>query len=94
VTIGHSAVVHGCTVEDGALIGIGAIVLDGATVGAGAMVGAGALVPPGMVVPAGVLALGVPARIAGPLSAAQRRMGPRAVANYIARKEAYRHGDM
>jgi carbonic anhydrase/acetyltransferase-like protein (isoleucine patch superfamily) len=94
VTIGHSAVVHGCTVEDGALIGIGAIVLDGATVGAGAMVGAGALVPPGMVVPAGVLALGVPARITGPLSAAQRRMGPRAVANYIARKEAYRRGDM
>ncbi len=77
---------------DGALIGIGAIVLDGATVGAGAMVGAGALVPPGMDVPAGMLALGVPAKVVGPLSDAQRRMGPHAVANYVARKETYRSG--
>lgn len=92
VTVGHRAVVHGCTVEDGALIGIGAIVLDGATVGAGAMVGAGALVPPGMVVPAGMLVLGVPARVVGPLSEAQRRMGPQTVEKYVARKEAYRSG--
>ncbi len=92
VTIGHGAVVHGCTVEDGALIGIHATVLDGAIVGAGAMVGAGAVVPPGMRVPPGMLALGVPARIVGPLSDAQRAAGPRAVANYLARKEAYRVG--
>jgi gamma-carbonic anhydrase len=60
VTVGHGAVVHGCTIEDWALVGIGAIVLDGATVGAGAFVAAGALVPPGMKVPPGTLAIGAP----------------------------------
>jgi gamma-carbonic anhydrase len=92
VTIGHGAVVHGCTVEDGALIGIRATVLDGAVIGAGAMVGAGAVVPPGMHVPPGMLALGVPAKVVGPLSDIQARAGQRAVGNYLARKEAYRQG--
>ncbi|MCL4266600.1 MAG: gamma carbonic anhydrase family protein [Anaerolineae bacterium] len=92
VTIGHRAIVHGCTVEDGALVGMGAIVLDGAHIGAGAMVAAGAVVSPGMQVPPGKLVLGVPARIFGPLSASQRELGPRAVQNYVARKEAYRTG--
>src|SRR5574342_517288 len=55
VTVGHRAVVHGCRVGDGALIGIGAIVLDGARVGEEALVGAGAVVAPGSVVPAGAL---------------------------------------
>lgn len=68
VVIGHGAVVHGCTVEDGALIGIGARVLDGAVVEAGAQVGAGAVVAPGKRVPAGHLVMGVPARVARPLS--------------------------
>ncbi len=63
VTIGHRAVVHGCRVEDAALIGIGAIVLDGARVGEGAWVGAGALVVPGAEIPPRTLALGVPARV-------------------------------
>ncbi len=92
VTIGHGAVVHGCTVEDGALIGIRATVLDGAVIGRGAVVGAGAVVPPGMHVPPEMLALGVPARVVGPLTNAQRSAGPRAVGNYMARKEAYREG--
>lgn len=90
VTIGHRAVVHGCTVEDGALIGMGAIVLDGAHIGAGAVVAAGAVVSPGMTIPPGVLVRGVPARVFGPLSASQKQLGPRAVRNYVARKEAYR----
>jgi carbonic anhydrase/acetyltransferase-like protein (isoleucine patch superfamily) len=63
VTVGHRAVLHGCTVGDRCLIGIGAIVLDGAVVGAEAMVGAGALVPPGMVVPPRALVMGAPARV-------------------------------
>jgi gamma-carbonic anhydrase len=62
VTIGHRAVVHGCTVRDHARIGIGAIVLNGALIEEGAQVGAGALVPPGKVVPAGWLVMGVPAK--------------------------------
>lgn len=63
VTIGHRAVVHGCTIGDGCLIGIGAIVLDGAVIEPGAMVGAGALVSPRTVIPSGKLALGQPARV-------------------------------
>jgi carbonic anhydrase/acetyltransferase-like protein (isoleucine patch superfamily) len=72
VTIGHRAVVHGCEVHEGALIGIGAIVLDGAIVEAGALVGAGALVPPGAVVAAGTLVVGVPARFVRELTQAER----------------------
>jgi carbonic anhydrase/acetyltransferase-like protein (isoleucine patch superfamily) len=63
VTVGHRAVLHGCTVKDRCLIGIGAIVLDGAVVGEEAMVGAGALIPPGMVVPPRTLVMGTPARV-------------------------------
>lgn len=63
ITVGHRAVVHGCRVEDGALIGIGAIVLDGAEVGENALVAAGAVVRPGQRVEARTLVAGVPARI-------------------------------
>ncbi len=92
VTVGHAAVVHGCTVHDGALIGIHATVLDGAVIGAGALVGAGAVVPPGMVVPAGMLVLGVPAKVIGPVNARQKAAAVRAVSHYIERKEQYRTG--
>ena len=71
VTIGHRAVIHGCTIEDGALIGIGAIVLSGARVGAGALVAAGALVREGIVVPPGVLFAGVPGKVLRELSPAE-----------------------
>jgi len=63
VTVGHSAVLHGCEVGDGALIGIGAIVLNGAKIGAGAVVAAGALVPERMEVPPNVLVMGSPAKV-------------------------------
>ena len=92
VTIGHGAIIHGCTVEDGALIAMHATVLDGAHIGAGAMVGAGAVVPPGMQVPPGTLALGVPAKVIGPLDEAKRAYLKLAAANYVARKEEYRNG--
>jgi carbonic anhydrase/acetyltransferase-like protein (isoleucine patch superfamily) len=92
VTIGHGAVVHGCVVEDGALIAIRATILDGARIGAGAMVGAGAVVPPGMRVPPGCLALGVPARVIGPLDEAKKMAITTATDHYVARKEEYRQG--
>jgi len=63
VTVGHRAVLHGATVEDGALIGIGAIVLNGAVVGEEAMVGAGAVVTENVVIPPRTLALGIPAKV-------------------------------
>jgi carbonic anhydrase/acetyltransferase-like protein (isoleucine patch superfamily) len=62
VTVGHSVVLHGCVVEDEALIGIGAVVLNGAKIGRGAIVAAGALVPEGMEVAAGTLVMGTPAK--------------------------------
>ncbi len=71
VTVGHNAVVHGCTVEDDALIGAGAVVLNGALVGTGALVAAGALVPQGMVIPPRSLVAGVPGRVRRELSAAE-----------------------
>lgn len=63
VTVGHGAILHGCTIEDGALIGMGAIILNGAVIQKGAMVAAGALIKEGMMVPAYSLAAGVPAKI-------------------------------
>jgi len=62
ITVGHRAVVHGCHVRDGALIGIGSIVLDGAEIGENALVAAGAVVTPGSRIGDGMLAVGVPAR--------------------------------
>lgn len=63
VTIGHAAVVHGATLEDGCLIGLHATVLNGATVGARSLIAAGALVREGQQIPPGVLAAGVPAQV-------------------------------
>lgn len=63
VTVGHQAMLHGCTVEDDCLIGIGAIILSGARIGAGSVIAAAALVPEGMEIPAGSLAMGVPAKV-------------------------------
>jgi carbonic anhydrase/acetyltransferase-like protein (isoleucine patch superfamily) len=62
VSIGHSAIVHGCTVEDGSLIGMGATVMNGAVIGAGSIVGANALVTQGTVFPPRSLILGSPAK--------------------------------
>lgn len=90
VVVGHQAVLHGCTVEDGALIGIGARVLDGAVIERGAQVGAGALVAPGMRVPAGHLVLGIPARVARPLSDREREQIGEIRDRYVALKERYR----
>jgi len=90
VVVGHQAVVHGCTVEDGALIGIGARVLDGAVIERGAQIGAGAVVAPGHRIPAGHLALGVPARVVRPLTEEESRRIAETVVRYAALKEQYR----
>lgn len=94
VTVGHRAVVHGCTVEDGALIGIGAVVLDGARVGSDAWVAAGALVPPGAVVPDGTLAVGVPARVRRTLDAAERAEQRRRTLRYVETARLHAEADV
>ncbi len=68
VTIGHAAVIHGCTIEDRCLIGMGAILLNGAHVGTGSIVAAGALLVEGLQVPPRSLVMGSPARVKRTLS--------------------------
>jgi len=63
VTIGHRAIVHGCTIASGCLIGMGAIISDGATIGAESLIGSGALVPPGATIPPRSLVVGMPGRV-------------------------------
>jgi carbonic anhydrase/acetyltransferase-like protein (isoleucine patch superfamily) len=66
-TVAHLCVVHGAVIGEEALIANGATVLDGAKIGARAMVGAGAVVPPGMEIPDDMLAVGIPAKVKGPI---------------------------
>lgn len=72
VSIGHNAVVHGCTIGDGSLIGMGAVVLSGAVIGEGCLVAGGAVVLGGTEVPPGSLVAGVPAKVRRPLSDEER----------------------
>ncbi len=72
VTIGHSAVVHACTLGDEVLVGMAAVILDGAVVGEQSLIGAGALVTQGMRIPPGSLVLGAPAKVVKALSPQER----------------------
>lgn len=89
VTVGHHAVLHGCTIGDGTLIGMGAIILNRALIGAECLVGAGALVTEGKEFAAGHLIVGSPARAVRPLVAAQRAMLRASAALYAAKQREY-----
>lgn len=67
VSVGHGAIVHGCTVGDGCMIGMHATVLNGAVIGPGCLIAAGALVPENARIPAGSLVMGVPGKVAHPV---------------------------
>jgi len=82
VSIGHRALVHGCTIEDDVLIGMGAIVMDHAVVGTGCLIAAGAVVLENTVCEPGYLYAGVPAKKIKPVSDVQREGLHRTVANY------------
>ena len=82
-TIGHGAIVHGCTVGDGCLIGMGAIVLNGAVLADHCLVGAGAVVTGKMNAPAGSVLLGNPAKIVKELSEDARKAQEDGAAHYI-----------
>lgn len=73
VSVGHNAVLHGCTVADDVLIGMGATVLNGAQIGAGSLIAANALIPEGMQIPPGSLVAGVPGKIRRELSEQERQ---------------------
>jgi carbonic anhydrase/acetyltransferase-like protein (isoleucine patch superfamily) len=90
VTVGHSAVLHGCTIEDDCIIGIGAIVLNGATVGKGSVIAAGALVSEGAQIPPGSLAMGVPAKVKREVSAEEQQRFRTNAEHYIELRQLYR----
>lgn len=89
VTVGHGAILHGCTVEDRCLVGMGSTILDGAVIGAGSVVAAGSLVPPRLVVPPGVLVRGNPARVVRAVTEAEARLGVDGAVHYLDRARRY-----
>lgn len=93
VTVGHSAVLHGCTVGDDALIGIGALVLTGSSIGRGSVVAAGALVPEGMQVPPDTLVMGAPAKPRRAVTAEEQARFRRGVQNYVERAAIHSGND-
>ncbi len=92
VTVGHQAMLHGCEVGDGSLIGIGAVVLNGARIGRGCLIGANALVPEGMEIPDGSLVVGSPAKIKRQLSEEQQRGLLENARHYVENMRRYRGG--
>lgn len=84
VTIGHGAVVHGCTLGDNVLVGMGAVVMNGAHVGANSLVAAGALVTEGMQIPEGSLVVGVPAKVRRALTPEEIESNRQAAEGYAA----------
>ncbi len=90
VTVGHSVVLHGCTIEDECLIGIGVIVLNGARIGKGSVIAAGALVPEGMEVPPGSMAMGVPAKVRREVTPDEQERFRKNAQHYVEYRALYR----
>ena len=92
VTVGHQAMLHGCTVGDGSLIGIKAVVLNGATIGRACLIGANALIPEGKAIPDRSLVIGSPGKVVRTLSDADVAGLRRAADVYVANGARYRAG--
>jgi len=93
ITVGHKAILHGCTVEDRCLIGMAATVMDGAIVRSGAIVGAGSLVPPGHELDGGYLWVGTPARKVRPLRKQEAAFLDYSAAHYVELKNRHQVTD-
>ncbi|MBT0956882.1 gamma carbonic anhydrase family protein [Alphaproteobacteria bacterium KMM 3653] len=92
VTVGHKAMLHGCTIEDGALIGMGATILNGAVIGAGSLIGAGALIAENKVIPPRSLVMGAPGRVVRELDAEAAKRLLQSAAGYVANAKRFRAG--
>ena len=92
VTIGHQAIVHGCTIGDHCLIGMGARILNGAVLGPECLVGAGALITEGKAFDGGSLIVGVPARVVRPLSDEEKAAIRLSAAHYAEKAARYAQG--
>lgn len=93
VSVGHNAVVHGCTIGDGSLIGMGSVVLSGAEIGAGCLIAGGAVVLEGSVIPEGSLVAGVPAKVRRALTAEEREKILRNAQTYLAHADRHRSAE-
>ena len=91
-TIGHKAMLHGCTIGDGSLIGMAAIVLNGARIGKGCLIGAGALVTEGKEIPDGSLVLGAPGKVVRDLDETARADILASAEHYRTRMRKFRGG--
>ncbi|WP_028240484.1 gamma carbonic anhydrase family protein [Stutzerimonas azotifigens] len=89
VTIGHHAMLHGCTVGDYSLIGINAVVLNGAKIGKYCIIGANALIPEGKEIPDGSLVMGSPGKVVRELSEEQRKKLEASAAHYVHNAQRY-----
>jgi carbonic anhydrase/acetyltransferase-like protein (isoleucine patch superfamily) len=87
--ISHGAILHGCVVKEGAIVGIGAIVLDGAEVGRNSIVGGASLVPPGMRIPDDSLVLGIPAKVVRALTDEDRKRSAEQLAEAYEKSRKY-----
>ncbi len=90
VTVGHQAMLHGCTIGDECLIGIGAIVLNGATVGQGSVIAAGAVVAEGMQIPDDSMVMGVPGKVKREITLEERERFRLNAAHYVEAARIYR----
>jgi len=90
VTIGHKAMLHGCTIGDYSLIGINAVVLNGAKIGKHCLIGANTLVPENMEIPDGSLVVGSPAKIKRELSEPQKKMLEMSAVHYVRNGQKFR----
>lgn len=92
VTVGHKAILHGCTIEDDALIGMGATILNGAVIGKGSVIGAGALVGEGKIIPPGVLVVGIPGKIMRELTVEQQALARQGAKRYVENARRFAQG--
>ena len=92
VTVGHLAMLHGCTIGEGSLIGIGAVVLNGAVVGRDCLIGAKALIPEGKRIPDNSLVMGMPGKVVGEVRPEQAQRMRAGAAAYVERWRRYRAG--
>jgi carbonic anhydrase/acetyltransferase-like protein (isoleucine patch superfamily) len=91
VSVGHGAILHGCTLGDRVLVGMGAIVLNGVNVGEGTLIGAGAVITEGMQVPANSVVVGVPGKIIKQTTDAQRDHIKNNASSYVTLAGEYAH---
>ena len=89
VTVGHAAILHGCTVGDRVLVGMGSILLDACRIGSDTMIGAGSIVSARTEIPSGVLALGRPAKVIRPLRDEERERLRESSALYVGYRASY-----